>query len=64
MRTLTTQTLLDLGCGTGLELEEIFRIHPDIKVIGIDLTQPMLDKLSEKYRSKNVMIIRASYLDY
>ena len=56
--------LLDLGCGTGLELEEIFKINPDINVTGIDLTQPMLDRLSEKYSDKNVTTICASYLDY
>jgi GrpB-like predicted nucleotidyltransferase (UPF0157 family)/SAM-dependent methyltransferase len=59
-----TQTLLDLGCGTGLELEEIFKIHPNINVTGIDLTQPMLDRLSEKYGDKNITTICASYLDY
>ena len=37
--------LLDLGCGTGLELVEIFKRFPEIKVSGIDLTQKMLDKL-------------------
>ena len=46
-----TETLLDLGCGTGLELTEIFTRFPDIQVTGIDLTQAMLDKLYEKYRA-------------
>jgi SAM-dependent methyltransferase len=55
---------LDLGCGTGLELEEIFKINPDINVTGIDLTQAMLDMLSEKYSDKSIMTICASYLDY
>jgi len=59
-----TRTLLDLGCGTGLELEEIFNIYPDIGVTGIDLTQSMLDMLSEKYGSRNVNVICASYLDH
>jgi SAM-dependent methyltransferase len=59
-----TQTLLDLGCGTGLELAEIFRLHPHIHVTGIDLTQAMLDKLSEKYKDKSVVLICASYLSY
>jgi SAM-dependent methyltransferase len=58
------RTLLDLGCGTGLELEEIFRIFPDMNVTGIDLSRPMLDRLSEKYGSQNVTVICASYLDY
>jgi predicted TPR repeat methyltransferase len=35
------QTLLDLGCGTDLELEEIFRHNSDVHVTGIDLTQAM-----------------------
>jgi len=37
--------ILDLGCGTGLELDEIFKAKPSINVTGIDLTQAMLDKL-------------------
>ncbi len=36
------KTLLDLGCGTGLELDPIFHAIPDIEVTGIDLTQEML----------------------
>jgi len=58
------QTLLDLGCGTGLELEEIFKRHQNIQVTGIDLTQAMLDKLSEKYGDKQITLICASYLGY
>jgi SAM-dependent methyltransferase len=54
-------TLLDLGCGTGLDLEEIFKLHPDISVTGIDLTQAMLDKLREKYGDKRLNLICASY---
>jgi len=57
-----TQNLLDLGCGTGLELEEIFRRFPNISITGIDLTQAMLDKLQEKYGDKQVRLICASYL--
>ena len=34
-----TQKLLDLGCGTGLELDEIFKRFPDVEVVGIDLTR-------------------------
>ena len=58
------KTLLDLGCGTGLELAEIFRRCPDIDVTGIDLTQAMLDKLSEKYAGRKITLICASYLGY
>ena len=56
-----TNSLLDLGCGTGLELEGIFRRFPEIKVTGIDLTSEMLKKLSEKYPDKNITLINGDY---
>lgn len=56
--------LLDLGCGTGLELDEIFKNKPFINVTGIDLTQVMLDKLKQKHPDKNLSLINASYFDY
>ncbi|HNX64891.1 MAG TPA: class I SAM-dependent methyltransferase [Oscillospiraceae bacterium] len=56
--------LLDLGCGTGLELDEIFKIAPELKVTGIDLTKAMLDKLKEKHHDKALTLINASYFDY
>ena len=58
-----TAELLDLGCGTGLELDEIFKINPDINVTGIDLTQAMLDKLKQKHPDKNMSLINANYFD-
>lgn len=60
----SSENLLDLGCGTGLELDEIFKTHPSIKVTGIDLTQAMLDRLSEKHHDKDITLINASYFDY
>ncbi len=45
--------ILDLGCGTGVELDEIFKIKPNIHVTGIDLTEAMLDKLKQKHKDKN-----------
>ena len=56
-----TETLLDLGCGTGLELDEIFRLYPDIKVVGIDLTQSMLDKLRQKHPTNEMRLICGDY---
>ncbi len=56
--------LLDLGCGTGLELDEIFKTKPFINVTGIDLTKAMLDKLKLKHPDKNLSLINASYFDY
>lgn len=56
-----TKNLLDLGCGTGLELEGIFKRFPEISVTGIDLSKAMLEKLSEKYSDKNIALINADY---
>lgn len=58
------ETLLDLGCGTGLELDEIFKTKPTLSVTGIDLTQAMLDKLREKHPDRNLTLINQSYFDY
>jgi len=57
------QHLLDLGCGTGLELDEIFKILPDIQVTGIDMTQIMLDKLKQKHPDKKMTLICGNYFD-
>ncbi len=58
-----TKELLDLGCGTGLELDEIFKINPNVCVTGIDLTQAMLDELKKKHPDKNLNLICGSYFD-
>ena len=60
----TTKTLLDLGCGTGLELDEIFKLLPNLKVIGVDLAEGMLLKLKAKHPDKELTLINASYFDY
>ena len=40
--------VLDLGCGTGLELEEYFKLNPTAAVTGIDLARGMLSELGMK----------------
>ena len=55
------KNLLDLGCGTGLELDEIFKLFPDIVVTGIDLTQAMLEKLKSKHPGKKMELICGDY---
>lgn len=58
-----TAKILDLGCGTGLELDEIFKRLPSVSVVGIDLTQAMLDKLKQKHPDKNIKLICGNYFD-
>ena len=56
-----TRRLLDLGCGTGLELDEIFKLYPDIAVTGIDMTAAMLDQLKNKHPDKKLTLICEDY---
>ena len=53
--------ILDLGCGTGLELEEFFLRNPSAKVTGIDLSQGMLSALKKKFVDRDVSLIVGSY---
>ena len=55
--------LLDLGCGTGLELDEIFKRCPAAEVTGIDLSEKMLAKLKEKHGDKRLTLIQGSYFE-
>lgn len=55
--------VLDLGCGTGLELEEYFSVTPQAKVTGIDMTESMLDLLKMKFPDKDITTICGSYFD-
>lgn len=58
------KALLDLGCGTGLELDEIWKRNPDIEVTGVDLCQSMLDKLLKKHSDKKLTCVCADYFEY
>ena len=55
--------ILDLGCGTGLELEFYFRRCPDARVTGIDLSEGMLNALKEKFPEKELRLIQGSYFE-
>ena len=56
-------SILDLGCGTGLELEEYYLLCPSAKVTGIDLSQGMLSALDQKFADKDITLIVGSYFD-
>ncbi|MBE6607860.1 MAG: class I SAM-dependent methyltransferase [Ruminococcaceae bacterium] len=55
--------VLDLGCGTGLELEEYFLLCPTAKVTGIDLSEKMLSTLERKFTDKDITLVLGSYFD-
>lgn len=55
--------ILDLGCGTGLELEEYYLLNPSARITGIDLSQGMLSILKKKFADKDITLICGSYFD-
>lgn len=55
------KTLLDLGCGTGLELDKIFEVNPSVAVTGIDMTPAMLVQLRKKHPDKALTLIEGDY---
>ena len=58
--------ILDLGCGTGLEIEYILQRTPNARFVCIDLAENMLESLKSKYQVvvDQIEIIKASYFDY
>jgi len=57
--------ILDLGVGTGLELDHLFERFPHARVTGIDVSAAMLDRLAGKNRPwvANLHLITDSFLD-
>lgn len=55
--------ILDLGCGTGLELNDYFALAPEAKVTGIDLAPGMLEELSRKFPNRDLTLIQGSYFE-
>lgn len=58
------QNILDLGCGTGLELDRIWEKNPNTRVTGVDLCESMLDKLRKKHGDKPLTIVCQDYFQY
>ena len=59
-------TILDVGCGTGLELEYIFNRAPNARVTGLDQSPRMLAELCRKYssRKEQISLVQASVLEW
>ncbi len=55
--------VLDLGCGTGLELNEYFKVNPHAVITGIDLASGMLKALQAKFPDKQLSLINGSYFE-
>lgn len=55
--------VLDLGCGTGLELEAYWLLNKTAIITGIDLSDKMLEALARKFPNWDLTLIRGSYFD-
>lgn len=55
--------VLDLGCGTGLELEAYFALNPMASVTGIDLSEAMLARLKANLPRYDLTLVHGSYFD-
>lgn len=53
--------LLDVGCGTGLELDRIFERFPNLHATCIDLSADMLERLAAKHAGRALTLMRADY---
>jgi tRNA (cmo5U34)-methyltransferase len=64
--TPTRLSILDVGCGTGLEFKGIFNRAPNAVITGIDVAEEMLRRLKINYgeRLQQITLIHDSYLSY
>lgn len=53
--------ILDIGAGTGLELEAVFGRFPDLEVTVVDISKNMLAKLRDRFPDKQVNVIAGDY---
>ena len=57
--------ILEIGCGTGLIIEEIARRKPDLSVTGMDLTQAMLDIAQQRLKAHhNINLLCANITEF
>jgi tRNA (cmo5U34)-methyltransferase len=59
-------SFVDLGCGTGLEIERILKNYPNAEITGIDLSENMLQLLKQKFSDnrEQLNIVCKSYFDF
>jgi len=56
--------ILDLGCGTGLELEALLQRVPNARITGVDLSENMLELLQARYSAymSQITLVADSFL--
>lgn len=53
--------ILEVGCGTGKNIELLEYLFPDARIFGVDLSESMLDKARKKFDNRQVSLIRKAY---
>jgi tRNA (cmo5U34)-methyltransferase len=48
--------ILDLGCGTGLELESVWSRLPNAQIVGVDMSLSMLEIVLQTYRERRTQL--------
>jgi tRNA (cmo5U34)-methyltransferase len=56
--------VLDLGCGTGLEIPAVLIKAPQAQLTCLDLSPEMLKVLKEKFPEGNISIVQGSYITH
>lgn len=56
--------ILDLGAGTGILTELLYKQHPNADITLVDLSTEMLNIAKKKFADKNFKYIEADYLTY
>ncbi|MFW6115657.1 MAG: class I SAM-dependent methyltransferase [Chloroflexota bacterium] len=64
-RTNRAVRILDIGCGTGLELEAIVTRAPNARITALDVSAGMLRELRKRYEARvdQFEVIQGSYLE-
>jgi ubiquinone/menaquinone biosynthesis C-methylase UbiE len=58
---LNGKNILDFGCGTGRYWDELLKLNP-AKLLGCDLSEPMLEKLKTKFPGAETYLIQNNKL--
>lgn len=53
--------ILEVGCGTGKNIQLMEFLFPDAQIYGVDLSQAMLDKAGKKLDNQQVTLINRPY---
>lgn len=65
-KTIATIQILDIGCGTGIELDYIWEQAPNAHITCVDVSRGMLELLLQNHPSRHdkITIVETSYIDW